>query len=105
MILKNLTNSPQMVGPHRIPARGQSEPIELDARMLLAVKSSGLFAILDDPTGPLDHDGDGKPGGSTDAFDQMSTDELKELYEVVTGEKPHHRTGRAKLLEAIRADG
>lgn len=90
MILKNLTNSPQMVAGHRIPARGTSEPIELDPQTLKVVKASGLYAILE-PTG--------------DAYDDMTTDELKELYEVVTGEKPHHKTGRAKLLDAIRADG
>ena len=94
MILKNLTNSPQMVAGHRIQARGTSEPIELDPQTLKVVKASGLYAILDsapEPTG--------------DAYDDMTTDELKELYEVVTGEKPHHKTGRAKLLDAIRADG
>lgn len=93
MILKNLTNSPQMVGPHLIPARGQSESIELDDRMILAVKSCGIFTILDDAPAPAD------------AFDQMDTADLRELYEVVTGDKPHHKTGRVKLLEAIRADG
>lgn len=94
MILKNLTNSPQMVAGHRIPARGMSEPIELDARTVLAVKACGLFVIMEPPAEE-----------PTDAYDDMTTDELKELYEVVTGEKPHHKTGRAKLLDAIRADG
>lgn len=101
MILKNLTNSPQVVAGHRIPARGTSEPMELDAATERNVRACGLFSIVD----PLDHDGDGKPGGSVDAFDQMSTDELRELYEVVTGRKPHPKTGRDKLLETVRADG
>lgn len=101
MILKNLTNSPQMVGPHRIPARGQSEPIELDARMLLAVKSSGIFTILAGDSAPTQ---EGPPPPPTDAFDAMSDDDLRELYEVVKGKAPHHKTGRAKLLEAVRAD-
>ena len=82
-----------MVGPHRIPARGQSEPIELDDRMILAVRSCGLFTIIDAPVArPLDHDGD-ETGGSIDAFDQMSTDDLRELYEVVTGKAPYRQDG------------
>lgn len=93
MILKNLTNSPQMIAGHRVPARGVSEPIELDDRTILAVKSSGIFVILDTPDEP------------TDAFDQMTDDQLRELYEVVMEKKPHHKTGRAKLLEVARANG
>lgn len=90
-ILKNLTNSPQTVGKTRIGARATSEPIELDDRMVLAVRACGVFALSAASTG--------------DAFDAMSDDELRELFEVVTNRKPHHKLSRAKLLETVRADG
>lgn len=91
-ILKNLTNSPQMVAEHRIGARETSEPLELDDRMILAVRACGIFTVADG-------------GTPQDAFDAMSDDELRELYEVVAGKKPHHKLGRDKLLETVRADG
>lgn len=96
-ILKNLTNSPQMVAEHRIGARETSEPIEIDDRMILAVKACGIFTVEESASSP--------PLGSGDAFDAMSDDELRELYEVVAGKKPHHKLSRAKLLETVRADG
>lgn len=94
-ILKNLTNSPQMVAEHRIGARETSEPIEIDDRMVLAVKACGIFELTES----------GAAATSADAFDAMSDDELRELYEVVAGKKPHHKLSRAKLLETVRADG
>ena len=92
-ILKNLTNSPQMVAEHRIGARETSEPIEIDDRMVLAVKACGIFELTE------------SGAATADAFDAMSDDELRELYEVVAGKKPHHKLSRAKLLETVRADG
>lgn len=94
-ILKNLTNSPQNVGKTRIGARATSEPIDIEAHLLPIVERSGLFQVMPH--------GEGAP--ESDAFDAMSDDELRELYEVVKGKKPHHKLSRAKLLETVRADG
>lgn len=91
-ILKNLTNSPQNVGKTRIGARATSEPIDIEAHLLPIVERSGLFQVM-----PADQ--------PQDAFDAMSDDELRELFEVVKGKKPHHKLSRAKLLETVRADG
>lgn len=91
-ILKNLTNSPQTVGKTRIGARAMSEPIDIEAHLLPIVERSGLFQVT-----PADQ--------PQDAFDAMSDDELRELFEVVKGKKPHHKLSRAKLLETVRADG
>lgn len=93
-ILKNLTNSPQNVGKTRIGARATSEPIDIEAHLLPIVERSGLFQVM-----PADQP------AAEDAFDAMSDDELRELYEVVKGKKPHHKLSRAKLLETVRADG
>lgn len=91
-ILKNLTNSPQTVGKTRIGARATSEPIDIEAHLMPIIERSGLFQVM-----PADQ--------PQDAFDAMSDDELRELYEVVKGKKPHHKLSRAKLLETVRADG
>ena len=96
-ILKNLTNSPQMVAEHRIGARETSEPIDIEAHLLPIVERSGLFQVTPH--------GEGAPEPEVDAFDAMSDDELRELYEIVKGKKPHHKLSRAKLLETVRADG
>jgi hypothetical protein len=91
-ILKNITNSPQNVGKTRIGARATSEPIDIEAHLLPIVERSGLFQVT-------------PHGSESDAFDAMNDDELRELYEVVKGKKPHHKLSRAKLLETVRADG
>lgn len=49
---------------------------------------------------PLDHDGNGHRGGSIDGLDQMTTDELRQMAAPL---KLHHKTGRDKLLSALRA--
>ena len=38
-----------------------------------------------------------------DAFDDMPDDGLRDAVEDKTGERPHHRTSRAKLLEMLRS--
>jgi hypothetical protein len=40
--------------------------------------------------------------GETD-FEAMTDDTLREVIEKMTGEAPHHRTGRAKLIERAKA--
>ena len=34
----------------------------------------------------------------TDSGDQFSDEQLRDVIETVTGTKPHHKTGRAKLV-------
>jgi len=50
---------------------------------------------------PLDHDGDGKPGGSRDFLDQLTDEELRARCEE-NGIALHHRAGRAKMLQSLR---
>lgn len=50
---------------------------------------------------PLDHDGDGKPGGSLDALDQMTDEQLRSKAEAL-GLTIHHRAGRTKILQMLR---
>lgn len=37
-------------------------------------------------------------GVGTDSGDQLSDDQLRAAIETATGERPHHRTGRDKLV-------
>lgn len=43
------------------------------------------------------------PGLGTDSGDQFADDELRKIIERETGQKPHHNTGRAKLVEQFNA--
>lgn len=74
--VKNLINSPYDVitvdGPERIPARGELTA-EFDERSLAIMKQMGYFQIseagadraaVEPDRDPLDHDGDGRKGGS-----------------------------------------
>lgn len=59
------------------------------------------------PAPQLDHDRDGRPGGSVpetseEAFDDMEDDQLRDFIEKRDGERPHPRTGRVKLLAAAK---
>jgi len=46
---------------------------------------------------------DGKIELGTDSGDQFSDDELRKIIEQVTGQKPHHLLGRAKLVEQFNS--
>ena len=35
----------------------------------------------------------------TDSGDQFSDEQLRDVIETITGTKPHHKTGRAKLVD------
>lgn len=37
----------------------------------------------------------------TDSGDQFSDEQLRDMIEQETGERPHHKTGRAKLVETF----
>jgi hypothetical protein len=52
---------------------------------------------------PLDHDGDGHKGGSLDGYDQLDTEKLRALA-VERKLGLHHKTGRDKLLAALRGE-
>lgn len=44
-----------------------------------------------------------EPLPEADAYDGMSDEALRDMIEEKTGDRPHPRTGRAKLLDAVRA--
>lgn len=42
-------------------------------------------------------------GIGTDSGDQFSEEQLRAAIEAATGERPHHKTGRAKLVETFNS--
>ena len=95
MKIRNLTNSPQMVGKVRVPAKGEAEVDDaaLPADVRQVVTRSGLFQQLPDEETP-----------AIDPLDEMSDADLRQLVEAVTGKKPGPRTSREKLLEIAKHD-
>ena len=105
--VKNLTNSPYdlqtVSGLVRLPAFGEvSGEFAGDYVQLLeasmAVKVIDALAARD----PLDHDGDGRKGGSKPA--EPAGDVLQRLrdeYAELTGSKPHHLWKEMRLQSEI----
>lgn len=55
-----------------------------------------------DDTHPLDHDADGRPGGSLPAAERNVCEELREEYERLTGSSADRRWGEARLRQEIK---
>ena len=66
---------------------------DFDPKVHEPVGGSGYVAPADDVD-----DGDNAPLG-TDSGDQFSDEQLRDVIETITGTKPHHKTGRAKLVD------
>lgn len=59
------------------------------------------WRLTPDRKDPFDHDGDGRPGGSIDKWDQFSDEALRAEIES-RGISLHHRAGRTKMLQILR---
>lgn len=90
VIVTNLTNSPlDIEGGLKLPAMGSIDA-DLSDEYLAALRLSPAVRIRDAE----------RPKPETVARDLTDAD-LFALVEKKTGKKPHHRTGRAKLLEML----
>ncbi len=63
--------------------------------------SQGWVEISDILRNPMDADGAGKIGGSIDALDQKTDEDLRATAEE-RGLTLHHRAGRTKMLQLLR---
>jgi len=100
--IRNLTKSPydlrSVDGIVRLPALGDVTA-EFAADYLAILEKSRTVEVLD----PLDHDGDGKKGGS---LKPEATDDLVAVraeYLAVVGKKPFHGWDAAELHKRIAA--
>lgn len=78
---------------------GQSRELTIAEDYVERVRSLPFLTIENDP---LDHDGDGKPGGSVDKLDQMKAPELRALA-AAEGVDLTDITKKADVIAAIRA--
>ena len=95
MRIHNLTNSPQMIGKARVPARGVVS-IDLPAHIAALVRSSGYFEILGDNPEPV------APHNVADEYDDMDDEARAAAYEERFGSAPHHRMKRETIAEWLR---
>lgn len=77
---------------------GESKDIDYNGKLPSALKSDGGKKVVekaeDEPASDESEEGD--------RFSDMTDDELRAFIEEETGDEPHHRTGRPKLLEMAR---
>lgn len=101
--VKNLTNSPYDLqttnGFVRLPAFGEVEG-EFMGDYLQLLEASMAVKVIDTASHPLDHDKDGRPGGSLPAA-QRDLDDLRVQYEELFGSAPDRRWGAPRLQSAI----
>lgn len=104
--VKNLTNSPYDLptvdGFVRLPAFGEVSG-EFTGDYLQLLKASMAVELLDKPTkpDPLDHDEDGKKGGSKPAEQSDEMAKLRADYAEIVGKKPYHGWGTEELQAKI----
>ncbi|RWX78268.1 hypothetical protein EPK99_06445 [Neorhizobium lilium] len=98
----NLTNSPYDLqgkeGVIRLPAMGEAEGDFQDDYLAL-LEASMAVRIID----PLDHDHDGKKGGSKAPDESAELTKLRADYHEIVGKKAYHGWDAAELQEKIDA--
>lgn len=102
--IKNLTNSPfdlnAVDGKVLLPAFGEVEA-EFEPDYLALLRAARTVDVKQ-VGNPLDHDGDGRKGGSKPA--SAADDEIQRLrteYTELTGQKPHHLWKAERLQSEI----
>lgn len=90
------------MGPYLFIGR---EPLEVDPKDPIGARllKNPDFELVD----PLDHDGDGRKGGSLPdhihepADYEVELERLRARYEELSGKKPHHMMKAPRLIEEI----
>lgn len=106
--VKNLTPSPYDIqtvdGFERLPAYGEVTA-EFTGDYLQLLEASMAVKVLDAPSkpDPLDHDGDGKKGGSKPADDSDELTKLRADYQEVFDKRPYHGWSAEELQAKIDA--
>lgn len=102
-IVKNPTRAPRTIlltGASHTLAPGEEKEIVLPDNIAEDERTAGM-----EVTGGKESKGEASQqnaGDGEDRFSDLSDDELRDFIEDNTGDRPHPRTGRAKLLAAAR---
>lgn len=78
-------------------------PVECDDPHIVAKASKNQFFKVSDLPNPLDHDGDGKSGGSVKPAPTEDLADLREDYTEIVGKKPFPGWNAETLREKIAA--
>lgn len=107
--LKNLFGFPLDVatssGPAILPANGELSGVELGALDAEIMRQSPYVEMTEDKkvkqADPLDHDGDGKKGGSKAAEESEELSKLRADYQEVVGKRAYHGWSAEELQAKI----
>lgn len=97
-LVKNPTKAPRVIllgGAGHLVLPGQEKPLDLPEGIAADERKAGMEVSAVEAPKSEESEGD-------DRFDNMTDDELRDFIEDNTSERPHPRTGRAKLLAAAR---
>lgn len=105
-IVKNPTRAPRTIllgtASHTILG-GESKEIDLPDNIAEDERTAGMEVTgKNAPKEASKEEPKPDEGEGEDRFENMTDDELRDFIEDNTGERPHPRTGRAKLLAAAR---
>lgn len=98
-LVKNPTKAPRVIllgGAGHLVLPGQEKPIDLPDNIADDERTAGMdVSAVEAPS-------QRNAGDEEDRFSDLTDDELRDFIEDNTSERPHPRTGRAKLLAAAR---
>lgn len=93
----------KVFGGLAIVASGKSDVVETEAELteaqIFALKNDGCVVVPVSSIAETERPQDA-PTLAT-AHPPLTDDQLRDMIEQRTGKRPHHRTGRAKLIEAL----
>lgn len=106
LTIKNRTNSPYQIRladgtTDMLPARGELTA-DVCPQHLPLYRALGYFEIVE-VVDPLDHDGDGKKGGSTAHEPSDDLTKLRQEYQEAVGKRPFMGWDAAELQKRIDA--
>lgn len=107
-IVKNPTRAPRTIlltGASYTLAPGEEKEIDLPDNIAADERTAGMEVTGKNAPKEAPKEApkaEPKPDEGEDRFEGMEDDELRDFIEDNTGDRPHPRTGRAKLLAAAR---
>ena len=105
----NPTRAPRTIilagAGYAIAPGATSQPLELPDNIAADERAAGMTveAVGEAKSAPEPEADASEPDAEGDKFDAMTDEALRDFVEDATGDRPHHRAGREKLLTLARA--